>query len=344
MLTTCSKMVRQLLQPIEEKAITSSDLGDAFPPNCTDDALNGEDDEIPIVDYSMLINFDNPAQRSSAIENLSKACLNYGFFIVKNHGIADNLITRVYEGLLAFFDLAEEEKRQYETISPSDRIRWGKGDTNHVSREFLKIAAHPQFHCPTKPLGLGEVLQEYSQNLREVGLELLRGIEKSLGLEDLYIEKTMKLGTGYNFFTANDYPQRLHSQKRIGQFPHCDPSLLILLIQNVGGGLQLEHRGKWLNANIEPSWIIVNVADHLEILTNGKYKSALHRVVVNNEERRVTLPMFLGPSLDALVCPSPQFVDENHPPRYVGITYEDYLEANQHHIIEGKSCMQQIRL
>ncbi|XVE50597.1 hypothetical protein DITRI_Ditri01bG0175900 [Diplodiscus trichospermus] len=155
----------------------------------------------------------------------------------------------------------------------------------------------------------------------------------------------MDLESGYDFFTANDYPPRLSAPNPIGQFPHTDPGLLILLIQNVSGGLQLEHKGKWVNANLNPNWIIVNLADHLEIITNGKYKSTIHRVVVNNEVKRVTFPLFMGPSLEAMVKPAPEFVDDdNHPPAYRGMTYKDYLEANQQHVIDGKSCLKQIRL
>ncbi|XP_021295997.1 protein DMR6-LIKE OXYGENASE 2-like [Herrania umbratica] len=115
-------------------------------------------------------------------------------------------------------------------------------------------------------------------------------------------------------------------------------------MQNESGGLQLKHKGKWLNANLNPNWIIVNLADHLEVLTNGKYKSTIHRVIVNNEIRRVTCPLFMGPSLEAFVSPALEFVDDDHPPAYRGMSYKDYLEANQFHIIEGKSCLKQIRL
>lgn len=111
-------------------------------------------------------------------------------------------------------------------------------------------------------------MQEYSKRLREVGINLLRGISKSLGVEEYYIQNAMNLQSGYDFFTANDYPPRVSAPNIIGQFPHNDPGLLILLMQNESGGLQLEHKGKWLNANLNPNWIIVNLADHLEVHSN----------------------------------------------------------------------------
>ncbi|XVE60221.1 hypothetical protein DITRI_Ditri05aG0110600 [Diplodiscus trichospermus] len=156
----------------------------------------------------------------------------------------------------------------------------------------------------------------------------------------------MDLESGYDSSLQMTIPPRLSAPNIIGQFPLNDPGLLILLMQNVPGGLQLEHKGKWVNANLNPNWIIiVNLADHMEIITNGKYKSTIHRVVVNNGVRRVTFPLFMGPSLEAMVKPALEFVDDdNHPPANRGMNYKDYLEANQQHVIDGKSCLKQIRL
>lgn len=80
-----------------------------------------------------------------------------------------------------------------------------------------------------------------------------------------------------------------------------------------------------------------------QILTNGKYKSLLHRVALTNEVERKSLPFFLGPSLEATVRPAPEFVDEHNPPFYREMTYKDYLESNKHHVIEASANLNQIR-
>ncbi|XP_030934907.1 2'-deoxymugineic-acid 2'-dioxygenase-like [Quercus lobata] len=225
-----------------------------------------------------------------------------------------------------------------------DRIRWGKRDNDLVSSEFIKMAVHPTFHCPTKPTGLTEVLHECVKRLREVGIQLLRGISTTLGFEECYIEKRMKLESGCDFITPNDYPLHPYSENQLGQAPHYDPGLLILLLPGLSNGLQLEHHGKWINANPQPNSIVVSIADQIEILTNGKYKSVFHRVVLNNNVRRISLPLFIGPSLDTMVSPLPECVDEHHPPAYLVKTYKELLEANQYHEIDVKSCLKNVRL
>lgn len=89
---------------------------------------------------------------------------------------------------------------------------------------------------------------------------------------------------------------------------------------------------------------IIYVMNLWQILTNGKYKSVFHRVVLNNNVRRISLPLFIGPSLDTMVSPLPECVDEHHPPAYLVKTYKELLEANQYHEIDVKSCLKNVRL
>ena len=46
---------------------------------------------------------------------------------------------------------------------------------------------------------------------------------------------------------------------------HSDHGFLTLLIENEVGGLQVEHKGKWFNANAIPNSFLVNTGDQLEV-------------------------------------------------------------------------------
>ncbi|XP_060675082.1 2-oxoglutarate-dependent dioxygenase 21, chloroplastic isoform X3 [Ziziphus jujuba] len=83
----------------------------------------------------------------------------------------------------------------------------------------------------------------------------------------------------------------------------------------------------------------------LQILSNGKNKSHVHRVVVEkNKARRLTVATLHGPSLDTFVSPAVEFLDDSHPPLYRGKTYKQSLEANGHDEIDVQFSLQQIRL
>lgn len=60
----------------------------------------------------------------------------------------------------------------------------------------------------------------------------------------------------------------------------------------------------------------------VEIMTNGMYKSTLHRVIHKGNRYRVSVPFFFEPNFDAIieplsVCPSPKPVK--------GTKYGDHL-------------------
>uniref|UniRef100_A0A2P2JRA4 Fe2OG dioxygenase domain-containing protein n=1 Tax=Rhizophora mucronata TaxID=61149 RepID=A0A2P2JRA4_RHIMU len=245
------------ISPINGNVSAANDTG-------TDDTWYGVDRELPIIDYTMFKS-DDPAQRSKVIENLGKWCQEYGFFIVKNHPVPENLIKETIDKFMEFFDQTEEEKFKYSTRDPDDRIRFFQGDKNIISREYLYVTTHPTLHCPDEPPTLTETVREFSGRVRELGIELLRGISESLGFEQDYIEKKLTLESSFDFLTVNDYPARQCSTNRLGQVEHSDTGLFTLVTQNTNGGLQLEHNGQWLNVNIKPDWIACNVADFLEV-------------------------------------------------------------------------------
>lgn len=81
-----------------------------------------------------------------------------------------------------------------------------------------------------------------------------------------------------------------------------------------------------------------------QILTNGKYKSVVHRAVVNANAARISVGTAHGPTLDTIVSPAPELVREDSPSAYRGIKYKDYLQLQQSHELDGKSCLDRIRI
>ncbi|XP_002265816.1 2-oxoglutarate-dependent dioxygenase 19 isoform X1 [Vitis vinifera] len=300
---------------------------------------------IPIIDFSLLTSGD-PDQRSRAIQDLDQACLEWGFFMLINHGVPESLMTGMIEACRGFFDLTEEEKREFQGTHVLSPIRCGTSFNARVDqilfwRDFLKVFVHPQFHSPSKPAGFSEVCLEYTQRMRKVAGELLKGISKSLGLEEWYIDKTMNMDSGLQILTVNLYPPCPQPEYAMGMPPHSDHSFLTILIQNGIGGLQVQHKGQWFDVNPIPNSILVNTGDHLEVLSNGKYKSVLHRAVVNNKTTRISLALSNGPLLDTVVEPVPEL---SHPLKYVGMAYKEYLELQQGNKLDGKTCLDRVRI
>ena len=64
----------------------------------------------------------------------------------------------------------------------------------------------------------------------------------------------------------------------------------------------------------------------LQIFSNGKYKSVLHRALVNAEKSRISVVSFHSMAFNCTVSPSPKLVDESNPKRYRDTDFGSFLE------------------
>ncbi|KAK2399327.1 2-oxoglutarate-dependent dioxygenase [Trifolium repens] len=312
------------------------------------DTYLASDDEIPTIDYSLLLSHDSE-QRSIALELLGHACEEYGFFYLINHTIQDDALKNVFKGVSNYFDPTTiDERRIYTKKGSSDKIRWGLNANDGENREYLKVIAHPQdqaFSCPTIST-LSNIVEDYNKEMRKIVAGLAKAVSKNLGFDENYIENAFNMNSGFDVMAMNLYPPNSKAKGAIGLPNHTDPGFVITLMQDVNGGLQiLSHKGKWINVYIPHNAILIQLGDHLEILTNGKYKSHVHRVIVNNNKvQRISVVTLHGPSLDKFVVPATEFVDDENPQKYIGMTYKESLEANGGNEIDVQSSLDQIKL
>ncbi|KAK7824149.1 2-oxoglutarate-dependent dioxygenase 19 [Quercus suber] len=308
----------------------------SFTHNPHDEPIISDDaeDSVPIIDVSLLVS-GTPEERSQVVHQLNKACSDWGCFMVINHGVPESLTKAMIESFQEFFNLPEEEKQEFHGNHVMDPIRCGTGfnpsmDKVNLWRDYLKCFTYPEFHSPNKPAGFSEIALEFSKKNREVVTVLLKAISKSLGLEESYIDKATNIELGLQILAANYYPACPEPDRAIGIPSHTDHGLLTLLVDNGISGLQILHKEKWINVNLLPNALFVHIADHLEILSNGKCKSIEHRALVNDKATRMSIALPHGPSLDTVIRPAPELVDkESHPPAYVEMTYREFLELQQ---------------
>ena len=63
----------------------------------------------------------------------------------------------------------------------------------------------------------------------------------------------------------------------------------------------------------------------MQILSNGKYRSVLHRATVNKEMTRMSWPVFLEPPPELAIGPLSKLINEENPPKYKEKKYCDYV-------------------
>lgn len=70
---------------------------------------------------------------------------------------------------------------------------------------------------------------------------------------------------------------------------------------------------------------------YVQALSNGKYKSCLHRAVVNRERERRSLAFFVCPKEDKVVRPPRDLICRDGTRKYPDFTWSDLLEFTQNH-------------
>ncbi|KAL2317665.1 hypothetical protein Fmac_031541 [Flemingia macrophylla] len=333
---------------VELKCLRSIPLNYVCLKNSEDSILYSENENIPTIDFSQLTS-SNLNERFNAIQQLGDACRDWGFFMLINHGISETLRNEVLRTSHMFFNLPEKEKMEYAGQDVFDPIKYGTSfnvmeEKTLFWRDFLKCYVYPHFDAPSKPPDFRETLEEFSTKGREVAKGLLKGISLSLGLEEKYIHERMKVELGSQVLAINCYPPCPNPELAMGLPAHTDHGLLTLLMQNEFDGFQVQWNGKWIPVHPLPNSLLINIGDHMEILTNGKYKSVVHRAVVNGKGTRISVGTAHGPSLDTHVGPVPELLADHNPPAYRAIKYRDYIRLQQTNQLNNKSCLDRIRI
>ncbi|CAM0913051.1 unnamed protein product [Alopecurus aequalis] len=250
---------------------------------------------IPIIDLSRLSDSADEASK------LRSALENWGLFLAVGHGMEPDFLGEVMKVSREFFKLPLDEKQN-----------------GTESRRIYSL-------WPTQPPSFRDILSEYTVKCRNIANIFLENLAKLVNLrEDYFVD--MLDESAVTFARLNYYPHCPKPENVLGMKPHTDASLItIVFIDDNVSGLQLQNNGVWYDVPIVLNALLVNVGDVMEILSNGFFKSPVHRVVTNAEKERLSLVMFytMGPEREAE--PVPELVDEKRPRRYRKIKTKDYI-------------------
>ncbi|KAH0452007.1 hypothetical protein IEQ34_019306 [Dendrobium chrysotoxum] len=288
-------------------------------------------EEIPTVDFALLRN-GSQDERLRMIHDIKRACKEWGCFTLFNHGMSESLRTAMIEAFAEFFDLTTEEKQEYNIKNVFDSVSHGTSYSLTMKeerywRDFLRIHLHPEFNSPAKPPGFRKISEEFGRQSREILSEVLRAIWGSLELEVSFMEESLELKSSNQILVGNLYPPCPQPELVLGMPPHSDPCLLTLLMQNNAfNGLQVLHNGRWVETQLITDSFLILTGDFLEIVSNGRYKSICHRVMVSSESTRISVGTALSPPLENIIVPAPRLVEgSNSPAVFRGITFKEFV-------------------
>ncbi|SFN89207.1 Isopenicillin N synthase [Chitinophaga sp. YR627] len=302
---------------------------------------------IPVVDLAAFTSGD-AASKAAFVEQLGKAYEEVGFVAVKNHGISDDLIAKLYKYVQLFFTLPSDIKRSYEIPELAGQRGYTSFGKEHAKgyeapdlKEFFQFgqtvedddpigAEYPPNVAVKEIPAFTPTFFDAYRGFESSGKALLQAIAIYLGLDEHYFDQFIH--NGNSILRAIHYPPITEEpSSAIRAEQHEDINLITLLVGASADGLQiLDKQNNWVPVTSLPEQIVVNVGDMLQRLTNNRLKSTTHRVVNPPREMwhtsRYSIPFFLHPKSEMPLNALESCVNAEHPLAYEPITAGEYLD------------------
>ncbi|CAL9131816.1 unnamed protein product [Musa acuminata var. zebrina] len=342
-----------------------------------------EEFEVPVVDLKGFLEGD-AASTSRTAAAIRGACASHGFFQVMNHKVDAAALHDALRVADEFFELPLSTKLRARRRPGStwgyvgahaDRfasmLPWketlsfaydysGNRDsvvdyiTSKLGEEFQPMGYHARYLTALLIVSteswmttcdrVETCMQEGAP--KDLSLSIMELLGISLGMGRDYYRNFFEDGS--SIMRCNNYPPCQEPELTLGTGPHSDPTALTILHQDQVAGLQVFAEGKWRSVSPIAGALVINIGDTFMALTNGRYKSCLHRAVVNRDRRRRSLAFFVCPQADKVVRPAKEFLvgrdggggSGGVPRKYPDFTWAELLEFTQSHYRTDASTLQ----
>ncbi|CAM0902310.1 unnamed protein product [Alopecurus aequalis] len=286
---------------------------------------------LPVIDIGRLGDED-PAARALLVQDIARACRDRGCFQVINHGVSKSVMDGALEAASEFFHMSTEHKEVFASDDIRSPIRYDTSAKDGISksRAFLKHYANPLEDWinlwPMQPATYRKKMGNYAVEIQRLSVQLMGAIVEGLGLGPMYLHE--KFVGGLQFMALNNYPQgSLQAGDTVGLASHSDYGFITILLQS-SPGLEVMHHedDEWTPVPLIPGALHVHLGDHLEVLSNGRLRSLLHRAILNTDESRISLASIHGLAMDEKVGCAQELVDERRPKMYRESSFHDFLD------------------
>lgn len=247
---------------------------------------------IPVVD---LRDFYNPDTKLKFVNDVSKALHEIGFFAVINTGADEQTLQKAYRASEEFFSGALDEKCKIYNPALNGQRGYVPGETAQGFqakdyKEFIHIGKTNNLWPHW--MDLEHPVMDLLELLNQESIPLQQAFALALGLdEDFFVSMTIN---GESLLRSLHYPKN-PEEGRLWAAEHTDIDLFTILPMATEEGLQVCLHGTWIDVKVPPNAFIVNGGDFLQNISNGYFKSSLHRVVAKPDVERYSMVYFIHP-------------------------------------------------
>ena len=292
-------------------------------------------DTVPVLSLAQA-RAESAAQRAAFGAQLAAGWQRFGFVIVRDHGIGDDLLDHAYNLAARLFALPDAQKRRYiaglRGYTPFG-VEHAKDHTTPDLKEFWQIGrdvpGSSDFAANSWPAELPEFRPAFLALYREldaVGALMLEALAPSLELPPGWFAE--RVAQGNSVLRVIHYPplSAVVPPGSLRSAAHEDINFITIMVAARGAGLELRDAdGRWRPVVADSRQLIVNTGDMLARLTNDRIGAKTHRVVnpVGPSVSRYSMPFFMHPhdSVSLACLPSCRGAGA----RYADITAGEFL-------------------
>ena len=278
--------------------------------------------QIPAIDVSS--GLDHPR----VIQQLSRACADWGFFQIQGHGISSELRRQLFAQMVLFFALPAVEKQHLRRTAHNF---WGYYDKeltkNKIDRKEIfdidgnldnlgadsdtaKFRQTSSVPWPESLPTLKPAVLDWLRACESLSHSLLAAICSALNdSPDVLNPFFLKDHTSFlrfNYYPCTDYSSNLadtNSATQLGIHPHTDAGALTVLAQDSIAGLQVRKNDNWHMVIPASDSLIINIGDMMQVWSNDRFIAPEHRVLASGDLPRYSVPYFYNPSYETICQP-----------------------------------------
>ncbi|KAH7885194.1 hypothetical protein F5I97DRAFT_1883437 [Phlebopus sp. FC_14] len=302
-------------------------------------------------DFTHATQCDSTLRRALAAE-IRRACVNVGFFYIKNHGIPEETISTAISAAKTYFALPLETKMKSD-IHDSPNFKGYTPLLGENANPENKGDLHEGFDLgwePEGPTQSSQVRDDGTMSGANVWPDGLPGFRKDVLA---YYHAALRLGQSLFplFALALSLPENFFDDKvtkpaaimRLLHYPpqpakqvdgvegigaHTDYECFTILWQDTCPALQvMNSNGTWINAVPIPGTLVLNLGDQFARWTNDVFKSTVHRAINSSGKERYSMPLFFGTDYDVKLEPIPGCVSAENPAKYNIVTAGEYVKS-----------------
>ncbi|KAL8140048.1 hypothetical protein V2J09_006069 [Rumex salicifolius] len=181
---------------------------------------------VPIIDLHGIRRSEE--RKKVVVSQMKKACSEWGFFQVINHGVPLTVLDGIVDGVRRFHEMEEGLKKPY------------------YSRELSRR----------------DIMFEYTKEMKRVGVEVLEIMSEGLGLRPDHL-KDLDIAEGI-YVQGHYYPACPEPELAIGTSSHADNCFFTILLQDNTGGLQILHDNQWVDVDPLPGALVLITNDEFK--------------------------------------------------------------------------------